>query len=146
MMNRKQAIFVLLITLLVLSASAAVLITFYQTEVKNEYFPFEPREYHPNPADLELYYWARTILSTINIVLISVLIVSYVNIYLRTKSEFTIGLLIFATFLLIKDIAWSPFVIGVLGFGIFGLGPFAFLPDLFEMAALLVLFYLNVKY
>jgi len=147
MMNRKQAIFVLLITLLVLSASAAVLMTFYQTEVQSpQQFPFGPRIYSPNPADLELYYWARTILSTINIVLISVLITSYVSIYLRTKSEFTIGLLLFATFLLIKEVAWSPFVIGVLGFGLFGLGPFAFLPDLFEMAALLVLFYLNIKY
>ncbi|MCL2477074.1 hypothetical protein [Candidatus Bathycorpusculum sp.] len=146
-MNRKQAILVLLIALLVLSVCAAVLMTFYQTEVKNSQpFPFEARVYRPNPADLELYYWARTILSTINVVLISVLIVSYVSIYLRTKSEFTIGLLLFATFLLIKEVAWSPFVIGVLGFGLFGLGPFAFLPDLFEMAALLVLFYLNIKY
>jgi hypothetical protein len=147
MMNRKQALFVLLIALLVLSTCAAILISLYQIEVKGAHnFPFEPRVYRPNPADLELYYWARTILSTINIVLISVLIASYISIYLRTKSEFTIGLLLFATFLLIKDIAWSPFVIGVLGFGIFGLGPFAFLPDLFEMAALLVLFYLNIKY
>ncbi|MCL2358950.1 MAG: hypothetical protein FWC74_04230 [Candidatus Bathyarchaeota archaeon] len=144
MMNRKQAIFVLLIALLILSTCAAILITLYQVEMND--FPFEQRVYRPNPADIELYYWARTILSTINIVLISVLIASYISIYLRTKSEFTVGLLLFATFLLIKDVVWSPFIIGALGFGIFGLGPFAFLPDLFEMAALLVLFYLNVKY
>ncbi|MCL2431723.1 hypothetical protein [Candidatus Bathycorpusculum sp.] len=143
-MNRKQAIFVLLIALLILSTCAAILITLYQVEMND--FPFEQRVYRPNPADIELYYWARTILSTINIVLISVLIASYISIYLRTKSEFTVGLLLFATFLLIKDVVWSPFIIGALGFGIFGLGPFAFLPDLFEMAALLVLFYLNVKY
>ncbi|MDR1992972.1 MAG: hypothetical protein LBQ98_05685 [Nitrososphaerota archaeon] len=146
-MNRKQAIFGLLIVLLVLSACAAVLIALYQGETRGHpNFLFGPRTYRTNPADIELYYWARTILSTLNIVLITVLIVSYINIYLKTKSEFTIGLLFFATFLLIKDIAWSPFIIGALGFGIFGLGPFAFLPDLFEMAALLVLFYLNVKY
>ncbi|MDR0373535.1 MAG: hypothetical protein LBI79_08285 [Nitrososphaerota archaeon] len=146
-MNRKQAIFVLLIALLVLSACAAVLVALYQGEARSHpNFPFGPRVYRPNPADIELYYWARTILSTINIVLITVLIASYISIYSRTKSEFTIGLLLFASFLLIKDIAWSPFIIGALGFGIFGLGPFAFLPDLFEMAALLVLFYLNVKY
>ena len=84
--------------------------------------------------------------STINIVLTLVLIVNYVSIYLKTKSQFTIGLLLFALFFLIKDITWSPFVIGFAGFGTFGLGPFAFLPDLFEMAALLVLFYLSVKY
>jgi hypothetical protein len=56
------------------------------------------------------------------------------------------GLTLFATFLLIKDICWSPLIIGLAGFDMFGLGPFAFLPDLFEMAALLVLFYLSVKY
>jgi hypothetical protein len=146
-MNRKQTIFVLLIVLLVLSAVVAVLIALYQAELRRfPDFPFEQRIYRPNPADIELYYWARTVLSTINIVLTAVLIGSYISIYLKTKSEFTIGLLLFASFLLIKDIAWSPFIIGALGFGIFGLGPFAFLPDFFEMAALLVLFYLNVKY
>ena len=146
-MNRKQTIFVLLMVLLVLSAAAAVLLALYQAELmRTPEFPFGQRVYRPNPADIELYYWARTVLSTINIVLIAVLIGSYVSIYLKTKSQFTIGLMLFAVFLLIKDVTWSPFVIGALGFGLFGLGPFAFLPDLFELAALLVLFYLNFKY
>jgi hypothetical protein len=99
-----------------------------------------------NPGDIELYYTARTILSTVNMVLTVVLIFNYVGIFLKTKSEFTLGLTLFATFFLIKDISWSPFIIGWAGFGMFGLGPFAFLPDLFEMAGLLVLFYLSVKY
>jgi hypothetical protein len=37
-------------------------------------------------------------------------------------------------------------VIGAFGFGLFGLGPFALLPDLFEFVALSVLLYLSVKY
>jgi len=146
-MRKKQSIFVLLIILIALSAVAAVLLAMYQAEARKAApFPFEPRIYRPNPADLELYYWARTVFSTINIVLTCVLIASYISIYLKTRSEFTVGLVLFATFLLVKDITWSPFVIGIAGFNIFGLGPFAFLPDLFEMAALLVLFYLTVKY
>jgi hypothetical protein len=146
-MNKKQIIFVLLIVLIVLSAVAAVLLAMYQAEARRTVgYPFVPRQYIPNPADLELYYWARTIFSTVNIVLICVLIGSYISIYLKTRSEFTVGLLLFASFLLIKDVTWSPFVIGIAGFNLFGLGPFAFLPDLFEMAALLVLFYLSVKY
>ena len=88
----------------------------------------------------------RTVLSTVNIVLTAVLIFNYASIYSKTKSEFTLGLMLFAFMLLIKDITLSPFVIALGGFGIFGLGPFAFLPDLFEMSALLVLFYLSVKY
>jgi hypothetical protein len=47
---------------------------------------------------------------------------------------------------LIKDITWSPFVIGWFKFTLLGLGPFAMLPDMFETAALMVLFYLAVKY
>jgi hypothetical protein len=144
-MNRKQTILILLIALLGLSALLAVIVNSYQAS-QSVGFPFGPRAYRVSPGDFEFYYTARTILSTVNIVLTVILISNYVSIYLKTKSEFTIGLILFATFLLIKDIAWSPFVIGLAGFGIFGLGPFAFLPDLFEMAALLVLFYLSVKY
>jgi hypothetical protein len=142
-MNRKQKILILLVVLLVLTAVAAVMLAILRRSLD---FPFIARQYRPNPADIELYYIARTVFSTINIVLTLVLIANYVSIYLKTKSQFTIGLTLFASFFLIKDITWSPFVIGFAGFGTFGLGPFAFLPDLFEMAALLVLFYLSVRY
>lgn len=110
-------------------------------------FPFRPIQIRPiNPADIELFYVARTVFSTINIALLIALITTYASIYIKTRSQFTIGLLIFATFFLIKDITWSPFVVGWFGFGLFGLGPFAFLPDLFELAALSVLLYLSIKY
>jgi hypothetical protein len=142
-MNRKHKILILLVVLIVLTAVVAVLLATLRRGLD---FPFIPRQYRPNPADIELYYIARTVFSTINIVLTLVLIVNYVSIYFKTKSQFTIGLTLFASFFLIKDITWSPFVIGFAGFGTFGLGPFAFLPDLFEMAALLVMFYLSVKY
>ncbi len=110
-------------------------------------FPFRPMQIQViNPADIELFYIARTVFSTINIALLIALITTYASIYAKTRSQFTVGLLIFAIFFLIKDITWSPFVIGWFGFGLFGLGPFAFLPDLFEFAALSVLLYLTVKY
>jgi hypothetical protein len=54
--------------------------------------------------------------------------------------------LIFAIVFLMKDIASNPFVIGAFGFRLYGLGPFALLPDLFEFVALTVLLYLSVKY
>ena len=146
-MNRKHSITILLIVLVALTAVASILLVTYQNILRSQGFPFEPRrQIFINPGDIELYYMARTVLSTINIVLTVILIVNYVSLYLKTKSQFAVGLSLFALFFLIKDISWSPFVIGFAGFGIFGLGPFAFLPDLFEMAALLVLFYLSVKY
>jgi hypothetical protein len=137
----------ILLTILFAGAALAIFVTTYKAnEQSSSPFTFFPRVYRSNPADLDLYYVARTVFSTVNIVLLIVLIINYLSIYLKTKSEFTIGLLLFAVFFLIKDIAWSPFIVVFAGFNLFGLGPFAFLPDLFEMIALSVLLYLSVKY
>jgi len=137
----------MLLTILLAAASLAVLAISYLNDKPNQRtFPFGPRSYFPNPADLDFYYVARTVFSTINIVLLVVLIVNYVSIFLKTRSEFTVGLILFAVFFLIKDITWSPFIVRFAGFDVFGLGPFAFLPDLFELIALSVLLYLSVEY
>jgi hypothetical protein len=37
-------------------------------------------------------------------------------------------------------------VIWIFGFSPFGLGPFAFLPDLFTFGALVILLYLSIRY
>ena len=143
-MSRTKKILILLAILLGLAALLAVVVTTYQTE--HSFFPFSPRGHLNFVGDFELYYMFRTILSTVNIVLIIMLIFNYVSIYQKTHSEFTFGLLLFAIMVVFKVITLYPIIIGLCGFGIYGLGPFAFLPDLFEMSALLVLFYLSVKY
>jgi hypothetical protein len=97
-------------------------------------------------GDFELFYVANTIISTINISLLAILIFIYVNIYVRTRSPFTVGLVIFAFVFLVRDLMSSPFVTSIAGFRAYGLGPFAFLPSLFELVALSVLLYLSVKY
>jgi hypothetical protein len=145
-MNKNLKILILL-TVLLASASLAILgVSYFKDQPRQPAFPFGPRSYFPNPADLDFYYVARTVLSTVNIVLLVVLIVNYVSIFLKTRSEFTVGLILFAVFFLIKDITWSPFVVRFAGFDVFGLGPFAFLPDVFELIALSVLLYLSVEY
>ena len=146
-MSRNLKFLVILILVLAVAAMAVVIASyqFYSTQTTNPIFPFG-RPFGLNPADFELYYTARTVLSSINIVLLIVLIINYASIYTKTRSEFTIGLLLFAAFFLLKDIAWSPFVVHLAGFNVFGLGPFAFLPDLFELVALSVLLYLSIKY
>lgn len=98
------------------------------------------------PGDFEYFYISQTIVSTINIALLTILIITYASIYRKTHSQFTIGLLIFAGALLMKDLASSPLVTAAFGYRVFGLGPFVLLPDLFEAAALSVLLYLNIKY
>lgn len=97
-------------------------------------------------GDFEVFYIAFTIISTINIALLVIVLLTYINIYSKTRSPFTIGLIIFALAFLLKDIASHPFVVGLFSFRAYGLGPFAFLPGLFEFAALSVLLYLSLRY
>ena len=109
--------------------------------------PFSPRSPQAfNPADLQFYYIARTVFSTINIALLAILTETYAALYIKTRSQFTIGLLIFASVFLIKEITSSPFVTGAFRFSISGLGPFALIEPLFELAALSVLLYLSIEY
>jgi hypothetical protein len=98
------------------------------------------------PGDFEYFYLAFTIISTINIALLVMVLLTYVNIYNKTRSPFTVGLIIFALAFLLKDISSHPFVVGLFSFREYGLGPFAFLPGVFECAALSVLLYLSIKY
>jgi hypothetical protein len=98
------------------------------------------------PGDFEYFYVAFTIISTVNIALLVMVLLTYINIYNKTRSPFTIGLIIFALAFLHKDISSHPFVTGLFSFRAYGLGPFAFLPGLFECAALSVLLYLSIKY
>ncbi len=145
-MSKNLKILILLLILLAGAVSAVLLASYEADRSNKQVFPFGPPQTRTNPADLEFYYVARTVFSTVNIVLLIVLIVNYVSIYQKTKSEFTIGLILFSVVLLIKDITGSPFVVHFAGFDYLGLGPFAFLPDMFEFIALSVLLYLSVEY
>lgn len=147
-MDKRLGIWLLIIIgLIAVGILAAIWAVFTLNNISSAPFPFRPiPQPEFNPADLEFYYIARIVVSTINIALLVFLIATYATIYSKTKSEFTIGLLIFATVFLLKDLTASPFVTGAFGFRPSGLGPFALLPDLFEFAALSVLLYLSAKY
>ena len=134
---------------LVVLVAAAVLAAFWATVVINQP-PFEIRRVLPPggfvPGDFEYFYIAFTIMSTINIAMLVILLFTYISIYSKTRSTFTIGLIIFAGAFLMKDLSSSPIVTGLFSFRAFGLGPFVFLPGLFEFAALSVLLYLSIRY
>ena len=136
----------LILTILV---AVAVLTAFCATAILHQP-PFLIRHAPPPsgfvPGDFEIFYVAFTIISTINIALLVIVLLTYVNIYSKTRSPFTIGLIIFALAFLLKDVASHPFVAGLFSFRAYGLGPFAFLPGVFEFAALSVLLYLSIKY
>jgi hypothetical protein len=150
-MDKSLRIWIILVILAVIAVAILAAIwaatVIYQYQVYQQGFPFRPLQPSGSiPGDIELFYIVRTAISAVNITLLVVLIVTYASIYIKTRSEFTIGLLIFAIVFLMKDIASNPFVIGAFGFRLYGLGPFALLPDLFEFMALTVLLYLSVKY
>jgi hypothetical protein len=117
--------------------------------------PFEPRRlptdrfifdrYSSVRGDIELFYKVKTILSSINATLLVFLLATYIDIYKKLRSEFTVGLIIFSLILLLYALSSNPLLHWLFGFRAFGLGPFAMLPDLFTTLALSVLLYLTVK-
>jgi hypothetical protein len=116
-------------------------------------FPFSPPEFPERRfpggeifGDFEFYYVAQTVLSTVNIVLLIFLLTTYIDIYRKTRSQFTLGLIIFSLVFLLNALTANPLFIWIFGFRAFGLGPFALLPDVFEFIALTVLLYLSAKY
>ena len=139
-MNRNLRNWLVLITLVVVAVLAALLAT------STSPFGLRERPSRENPADIELFYTLETIVSIINVALSTFLILMYVNIYRKTRSEFTIGLMMFSAVLLLHAFVAIPLVQRAFGFVPFGSGPFAVLPDLFTCAALAVLLYLTYQY
>lgn len=131
-----------------LAAVAAVAAVWALTLIQQHKGYFERHVTAPGfiPGDLQFFYVANTILTTINIALLVILIVLYADIYTKTRSPFTIGLIIFAVVFLVENLTSSPFIIAHYGFRAYGLGPFAFLPSLFEFIGLSILLYLSIKY
>lgn len=152
-MNKYVKVWIIFAILLVV----AVFADFVATE--NAPFPstsiFEPRQlpsdridfgrYSSFMGDLELFYKVKTILSSINATLLVFLLATYVDMYKKLKSEFTIGLILFSLTLLLYALTSNPLLQWLFGYQAFGLGPFAMLPDLFTTLALAVLLYLTMK-
>jgi len=145
-MNRKLGIWLILIGLIAVAILSGVWAILTFNDFGSRVFPFSPLRPEINLANLAFFYIARTVFSTVNIAILSILIGNYAVIYTKTRSQFTIGLLIFAIVFLIKDIAASPFVIGVFRYSLSGLGPFALIEPLLELTALSVLLYLTIEY
>ena len=144
-MNKNVKIWLMLATLVAVALLAAFWATTYWSP-PSPWEPREPRRDFPVRGDIELYYTVKTVISTVNATLLIFLLITYIGIYSKTKSEFTIGLIIFSMVLLFYALASNPLVHWTFGFRAFGLGPFAMLPDVFTCVALAVLLYLTVKY
>ncbi len=143
-MNKSVRNWLILVTLIVVAILAVLWAT------STTWFPRPPFEPRPPRfdirGDIELFYTVETVVSTINTTLSIFLLLIYVSIYQKTRSEFTLGLIIFSAVLLLRALVSIPLVYRAFGFYEFGLGPFAMLPDLFTLVALTLLLYLSVKY
>jgi hypothetical protein len=144
----KRLKFGLIIGILV---AVAIIAAFWALVLRQQHIPgFQQRQVPPPggfvPGDFEYFYVANTIISTINIALLAILTLIYFSIYIKTRSPFTIGLIIFALVFLVQNMTSSPFITAPFGFRAYGLGPFAFLPGMFEFVALTILLYLSIKY
>ena len=103
------------------------------------------RGYYSVVGDLELFYKVKTMLSTVNATLLVLLLATYIDMYRKLKSEFTLGLILFSLILLLYAVTSNPLLQQFFGFWGIGLGPFAMLPDLFTSFALVILLYLTMK-
>jgi hypothetical protein len=96
-------------------------------------------------GDLEVYYTAKTFISSVNAVLLLGLLIIYVGIYNQVRSEFTVGLIVLNVALLLYALTSNPLIHRWLGFMGSGLGPFAMVPDFFTLIASAILLYLSLK-
>ncbi|MBS7647679.1 MAG: hypothetical protein QXL91_03900 [Candidatus Bathyarchaeia archaeon] len=147
-MNRNPKTWLLLVLIPILVVAAVLAAIWATSTFWYPRRPWQPPEIPPYeiPWDIEFFYIAKTVISTINAIILTFLILVYVDMYRKTHSEFTIGLIIFSAILLLYALTSNPIVIRAFGFRLFGLGPFALLPDLFTFAALIILLYLSIKY
>ena len=97
-------------------------------------------------GDFEWYYSVKGVLSTVNLALLVILLIIYLRVYSDTRSEFALGLIVFALAMMMYAITSNPWLQSGFGFRASGLGPFAFFPDLFALVALVILLFFAVRY
>jgi hypothetical protein len=141
-MKRNFKLFSLLALLFITALGTAMWATYTFSRPFEPFMPVlpPPRGY---PGDLEIFYTAQTIVSSLNVVLLVYIFANNVDIFRKTKSKFTFGLLIFSGAFLVKDLTSNPIIIWLFGYHPQGLGPFALLPNVFEFLVLCTLLYLS---
>lgn len=97
------------------------------------------------PAHPLLMYFilVKTILSSLNFILLLILLVVYLGLYRKTASQFSFGLVIFSLALLLYSLTSNPIIHRLAGFRGSGLGPFTMIPEIFTFIASVILLYLS---
>ncbi len=113
---------------------------FFENAIFDREAPDEPPPWNLLRAHLLL---VKTILASVNTILLTILLAIYFGIYRATQSQFSLGLIIYSMALLLYSLTSNPLLHLAAGFRLFGLGPFTILPDLFTCIASAILLYLS---
>jgi hypothetical protein len=107
------------------------------------FWDIDPEHWERLREQLPLYFTVKTVFATISSILLVLLMVVYVDIYRKTGTRFSLGLVIFSGVLLFYTISSNPFLHQILGFRRIGFGPFMMLPEIFTCIASAILLYLS---
>jgi len=110
------------------------------SEVPTPPGPFPP---HYLRDILDTYILSKTIITTANLTLLLVVLITYIRIYHSTRSKFSLGLIFLTIALILYAITSNPIIQLLTGFRGSGLGPFTMLPDFFTLIASAILLYLS---
>ena len=116
-------------------------VTFQSASGSTPEWTFPPER--PEHPLLQYFILAKAALSSMNVFLLTILLVIYLGIYRKTGSQFSLGLIIFSIALLLYSLASNPIIHSFAGFKGRGLGPFTMIPNLFTLIASGILLYLS---
>lgn len=87
---------------------------------------------------------AEVVVTTANVVLLLIMLAIYARSYCRIKSRFTLGLIMFASLLLLQAVTSTPCMHSITcTHRMCTVGPLTVIPDILQFMALLVLLYLS---
>ena len=85
----------------------------------------------------------RILVNSIASILIAIVLNTYISIYLKTKSKFSLGLVIIAISLLVQTLTANPFLLDLFNFRLAGSGLFSLVSSITTMIAIIALLYLS---
>ena len=112
--------------------------------------PLRPFDWDLTPEELEnlresmsYYFMVKSVIASLNTILILGLVVIHLKIYRKTGTKFSLGLVLFSIALLLYTLAANPFLHNLIGFRRIGFGPLFIIPDLFTLLASAILIHLS---
>jgi hypothetical protein len=85
----------------------------------------------------------RILINSVASILIAIILNTYISLYLKTKSKFSLGLVIIAVSLFIQTLTANPFLLDLFNFRLVGSGLFSLVSSITTLIAIIALLYLS---